>query len=435
MSRFVIRRILKILCIASVLIMMLCLCGCRARLTNNDEVLSAVYNDDEYMQEEYQMRRDALGLGEAKKPIFNGLGSAPEEEEVFDEGDANRLEEYEPLADTPDPDEAEMQPEKRKTKTSRRGSSGGGDPGDDPEEDPEEEEKPAPQTITVTLDPNGGECEKSAITVEIGEPYGKIESLPSASRDGYDFTGWINGEKEPINDDSLVRTTKPHKLYATWKEKEQTSFTVTFDGNGEGDEVTLSSDSMTVQKDGNYGKMPTAERRGYMFKGWFTKAEGGSKVEAGDPFTVNKEQTLYAQWEHDPNTYWAKKLEATVSGLEEDVACGRLDPDDKALLDFVTACGVRDPEEGEQPEFIFITDESQAAAAYEQYPDSVVLRINKDAMSEDEENQNINLYVKWLLVDRLQGGGYDISGVREDLEIEAEDEDLIKAVPKAGAGE
>ena len=93
MSRFVIRRILKILCIASVLIMMLCLCGCRARLTNNDEVLSAVYNDDEYMQEEYQMRRDALGLGEAKKPIFNGLGSAPEEEEVFDEGDANRLEE------------------------------------------------------------------------------------------------------------------------------------------------------------------------------------------------------------------------------------------------------------------------------------------------------------------------------------------------------
>ena len=172
-----------------------------------------------------------------------------------------------------------------------------------------------------------------------------------------------------------------------------------------------------------------------MFKGWFTKAKGGSTVESGDAFSDNKDQILYAQWEHDPNTYWAKKLEVTVGGLEEDVVCSRMDAEDKALLDFVTACGTRDPEEGEQPEFIFITDESQAAAAYEKYPESVVILINKDAISEDEENRNINLYVKWLLLDKLQDGGYDITEAKEDLEIAAEDEDLIKAVPKAGAGE
>ena len=58
---------------------MLSLCGCRTRLTNNDEVLSVVYDEDVFTQYDYEMRREELGLGKAKKPIFNGFGSEPEE--------------------------------------------------------------------------------------------------------------------------------------------------------------------------------------------------------------------------------------------------------------------------------------------------------------------------------------------------------------------
>lgn len=433
MNRNTFRKLLKITCIASVLIMMLCLCGCRARLTNNDEVLSAVYYDDEYMQYEYQMRRDELGLGKAKKPIFNGLGSAPEEEENFDEGDASRLEEYDPLADTPEPDEADPEPPKKRTTTTRRssssgGSSGGGNSSKDPEKKPEEKPEPAPQLITVTLDPQGGTCEKASIQVEIGEKYGKVESLPTPEREGYDFTGWINKDKEPISNDSLVRVTDDHTLFATWKEKEKTTFTVTLDANAEGEEVILDTDTMTVQKDGNYGKFPVPERRGYIFKGWYTKAQKGKKVEAGDPFTAGKDQTLYAQWERDPYKYWDKKLAATVEGLDKD-ALFAFDDADKDLADLVAACGARTPE-GEEQASYFIADMSRKDEVIAAHPDSTVILISRDAASAEEGNQNRNLYTRWLVLSGIHEG-YDISGVREDLEIADEDKVFVEVIKKA----
>ena len=42
--------------------------------------------------------------------------------------------------------------------------------------------------------------------------------------------------------------------------------------------------------------MPTPARTGYTFKGWYTAATGGSKVESGTKVTITANQTLYAQW-------------------------------------------------------------------------------------------------------------------------------------------
>ena len=86
MSRTSGRKAVRICCIASVLILMLGLCGCRTRLSNNDEVLSVVYDEDVFKSAEYQMRRDELGLDKAKKPFFNGF-SSPEEPEILPQSD------------------------------------------------------------------------------------------------------------------------------------------------------------------------------------------------------------------------------------------------------------------------------------------------------------------------------------------------------------
>lgn len=40
--------------------------------------------------------------------------------------------------------------------------------------------------------------------------------------------------------------------------------------------------------------MPTAGRKGYVLKGWYTKKTGGTKVTTST--VINKDQTLYAQW-------------------------------------------------------------------------------------------------------------------------------------------
>ena len=47
-----------------------------------------------------------------------------------------------------------------------------------------------------------------------------------------------------------------------------------------------------------YGKLPTPlERDGYVFKGWFTSAEGGTKITSETKAENTNTQMLYAQWE------------------------------------------------------------------------------------------------------------------------------------------
>ena len=49
-------RNIKILILtASLVVLMLALCGCRTRVTNNSEVTNVMYDESGYMQEDYQM--------------------------------------------------------------------------------------------------------------------------------------------------------------------------------------------------------------------------------------------------------------------------------------------------------------------------------------------------------------------------------------------
>ena len=92
-------KVRKILLLASVLLLMLALCGCRTRITNNDEVSNVMYDEEGFMQDDYNMRRDELGLSKAKKPIFTGLGAPSDDYEDYEsgyDGDAQMLEDYEP---------------------------------------------------------------------------------------------------------------------------------------------------------------------------------------------------------------------------------------------------------------------------------------------------------------------------------------------------
>ena len=67
-------------------------------------------------------------------------------------------------------------------------------------------------------------------------------------------------------------------------------YTVTFDSQG-GSHVS----SQTV-KEGTAISFPTPTRDGYKFLGWYTEADGGSKVTS---LTVTKNVTLYAHWEKE----------------------------------------------------------------------------------------------------------------------------------------
>lgn len=81
----------------------------------------------------------------------------------------------------------------------------------------------------------------------------------------------------------------------------QAKDTITFEGN-EGEATTapatLSANSKEMQANATtYGELATASLTGYIFDGWFTKAEGGEKVTENTAYTTGTSpRVLYAHW-------------------------------------------------------------------------------------------------------------------------------------------
>ena len=65
---------------------------------------------------------------------------------------------------------------------------------------------------------------------------------------------------------------------------------VTFDANG----GSVSTRTVTTNADGRLSGMPEPTRAGYLFKGWYTAASGGTKVTTNTVFKQNT--TVYAHW-------------------------------------------------------------------------------------------------------------------------------------------
>lgn len=85
------------------------------------------------------------------------------------------------------------------------------------------------------------------------------------------------------------------------------TYTVTLDANG----GSVNPSSAEVTYDGAYGTLPTPFRQGYTFTGWFTEADGGSKVESGTSVNRTEDHTLYAHWVED-----ATKYELWIGGVQ-----------------------------------------------------------------------------------------------------------------------
>ena len=146
---------------------------------------------------------------------------------------------------------------------------------------------------------NGGRVSPASKVVTCNSSYSNTYgSLPTPTRTGYDFDGWYTEETggTKITSTTSVGTDPPATLYAHWKGKK---YTVTFDANG--GTVSPASDTVTYGK--KYYSLPTPTRTGgYTFDGWYTKKDGGTKVESDTTVTTAANHTLYAHWHLTPAT-------------------------------------------------------------------------------------------------------------------------------------
>jgi uncharacterized repeat protein (TIGR02543 family) len=123
--------------------------------------------------------------------------------------------------------------------------------------------------------------------------------LSQPAHKDYNFGGWMyatNTGAQKMTPEADGRYKYKGHCWVIWTSK------ITFDPHGgtliDGKTITVEKGKAINSVSDNY-TLPTPTRTGYTFTGWYTAAEGGTKVESSTVPTGNT--TLYAQW--TPNTY------------------------------------------------------------------------------------------------------------------------------------
>jgi uncharacterized repeat protein (TIGR02543 family) len=144
-----------------------------------------------------------------------------------------------------------------------------------------------PIPYPVTFNANGGKVSPASKSVPYNTKYG---ALPAPKRKNYKFDGWYTAKSggNKITANSIFKTIGGTTLYAHWLKQ----YTIKFNAN----KGKVSKKNKTVVYGKKYGKLPKASRKGYKFKGWYTKKSGGKKITSKSVVKIKKNQTLYAHW-------------------------------------------------------------------------------------------------------------------------------------------
>lgn len=122
-----------------------------------------------------------------------------------------------------------------------------------------------PNAYTLTYDLNGGSFNASTTQRFKYESEEAISSeIPIKS--GYSFAGWKWGDVTMQPGDTIPKECGNFTLTAQWKKQ----YTLTFDANG----GTVSETSRTITEGNQIGSLPTPNKDGYRFYGWYAISNG-----------------------------------------------------------------------------------------------------------------------------------------------------------------
>ena len=159
-----------------------------------------------------------------------------------------------------------------------------------------------PLEFTIRLDAGGGtfispDGEASVYTYQV--QYGQSLDLPSCSREGYAFLGWLDEDDNPVEQITAANL-GDMSLTASWMQTgvEYRIEYVLAGGAMEGNPDTALSD-VTVS-------LSEPVREGYLFLGWYDNPNGVGEPYLSTPFGRTEDLTLYALWQ-----------EMTISGSVE----------------------------------------------------------------------------------------------------------------------
>ncbi len=319
------RNMIKYLMLMALLLVMLFAMGGCARYRLTEDAFANTMADeyeDGMTKEDYDMRRDELGLYDTVRSIFRKDKSYQQPEiPVYDTPDDeydDYDEDYDEEVDDEDTEDGEEDPESAfNTSTSTSTTTSSGTTTNPYNRGSSTVINPAKTTdnrIVVTLNCTGGTCTTASISATYGSTYGY---LPTPSYQNHEFLGWYSAKSggKQIKSTTKVTNKKNHSIYAHWLSDKDKKYKITLDLNG-GDSCKVKSFKLKTGQTVPDGKLPVAKRKGYAFLGWFTAPSGGKQVKAGSKFTGKADMTLYAQWQKAED-YWADKLTEANGNVRE----------------------------------------------------------------------------------------------------------------------
>lgn len=152
-------------------------------------------------------------------------------------------------------------------------------------------EKKEAATCTITFDADGGKIEGGTVVAKAGDTI----TLPACTKEGYEFTGWYDGDTCIGKAGEKYTVSADITLKARYEKKEDETVicTVTFDADG----GETARESISAEK-GSAIILPACSKTGYEFLGWFLASDDSICAgQAGEEFTVQGDIILKAHFE------------------------------------------------------------------------------------------------------------------------------------------
>ena len=169
--------------------------------------------------------------------------------------------------------------------------------------------------------------------------YGSLTALTknAFTKTDYTFLGWATsstGGSVYLDGQNVLNLQESGyiDLYAVWA---QDSHTVYFDYNFDKEGGTGSPASKQFQNGKAYGQLPeypmrnpkvnTGDSTNYLFTGWYTQRDGGTRVYASTIANTTEDHTLYAHWEKAPSNNVIQNMQVynnpddNFDGIADDV--------------------------------------------------------------------------------------------------------------------
>ena len=124
---------------------------------------------------------------------------------------------------------------------------------------------------------------------------------------GTNYLNFVSGQIRTVDETTFNQLLNP--------------YTVSFNANG--GTITSGTTAKTIYNGQKYGTLPTAERKDYVFQGWYTAATGGTKITEDTIVDVRANQTLYAQWKANTYKLTFNANGGSVSETSRTATCGQ----------------------------------------------------------------------------------------------------------------